>query len=150
MRAHLTRRTIAFLFCLAWPLAACADLVVIVHPDNPVRAMTPREVSDLYLGRSRVFDTGDPATPLTAFIYEHPAESHLRETFFRALNGMPISRLNAYWARLRFSGEVLPPVVLADSRAVIDAVGRNRNAIGYVDAAAVSSAPVKIVLRLKE
>lgn len=150
MRCYLNRRIVAFLLFLGWTLAAAADLVVIVHPDNPVRTMTPREVSDLYLGRSRVFNLGDQAAPLPASIYEHPADSHLREVFFHVLNGMPISRLNAYWARLRFSGEVLPPVVVADSRAVLEAVSHNRNAIGYVEAATISGSPVKIVLRLKE
>ena len=150
MRRNLIRRTFAFLLWLALPLGACADVVVIVHPDNPVRTMTPREVSDLYLGRSRAFVTGDQTPLLPATIYEQPADSHLRESFFRVLNGMPISQLNAYWARLRFSGEVLPPVALADSRTILEAVSRNRGAIGYVDAAAVSGPSVRVVLRLKE
>jgi len=86
---------------------------------------------------------------MSALIYEQPVASSLRESFFRSLNGMSVIQLNAYWARLRFSGEVLPPKGLADSRAVLEAVGSNRNAIGYVDAAVVSSS-VKVVLLLKE
>ena len=143
------RKIFVCLLCLASPLAACADVAVIVHPDNPVHAMTQRQVSDLYLGRSRSFDAGGLKTPLPASIYEQALDSPLREAFFRALNGMPVKQLNAYWARLRFSGEVLPPVALSDSRSVLDAVSRNRNAIGYVDAEAVKGS-VKVVLRLKE
>lgn len=150
MRCHPIPRLLRFLLLSAWPLAACAETVVIVHPSNPVHSMTSREVSDLYLGRSRAFATGAQTESLPAFIYEYPADSPLREKFFRALNSMSISKLNAYWARLRFSGEVLPPLALADSHAVLDAVSRDQKAIGYVDASAVRDASVKIVLRLKE
>jgi hypothetical protein len=50
---------------------------------------------------------------------------------------------------LRFSGEVLPPMVLPDSRLVLDAVSRNRGGIGYIDAALVDTS-VKVVLRVRE
>ena len=148
MRRTLTPLIFALLG-LAWPLAGRADILVIVHPDNPVQSMTPREISDLYLGRSRSFNLSDRKAGASAYVYELPADSHLRETFFRSLNGMDIKQVNAYWARLRFSGEVLPPAVLPDARAIQESVSRDRNAIGYVDAAAVGNS-VKVVLRLKE
>lgn len=137
------------LACLLWPLAAQADLAVIVHPDNPVQTLTQKQVSDLYLGRTRHFSVAESTAPIRAAVYELPADNPLRENFFHALNGMPIKQLNAYWARLRYSGEVLPPPVLPDSRAVLQMVSHDRNAIGYVDAAVVDNS-VKIVLRLKE
>lgn len=150
MRRALTRRMIACLLWLAWPLSAAAEMVVIVHPDNPVQAMTPRQVSDLYLGRGRFISSHEQGPSAPTAIYEHPADSPLREAFIRSLNGMTLSQFNAYWARLRFSGEVLPPVALADSKAVIDAVRRNRSAIGYVEASAVGGASVKVVLSLRD
>lgn len=148
MPRQLTRRLI-LLLALGWPAVAWADLVVIVHRDSPVRTLTPREVSDLYLGRSRHFTADDTDGPVSATVYEHETDSPLRHVFFRSLNGMPLSQLNAYWARLRFSGQVLPPVALADDRAIVEAVSRNRNAIGYVDEAAIGNSPVRIALRLK-
>jgi ABC-type phosphate transport system substrate-binding protein len=140
---------LSLLLALSWPAAGWADVAVIVHRDCPVRSLSAREVSDLYLGRSRHFVTPDHNV-LPATVYEQQADSPLREAFFRLLNGMPISHVNAYWARLRFSGQVLPPVALPDSHAVVDAVSRNPGAIGYVDEAAVGNAPVKITLRLKK
>lgn len=139
------------LVCLAWPLAAPADVLVVVHAESPVEAMTPREVSDLYLGRSRSLGPVGREGSISAVVYEQPADSPLRERFFRVLNGMGIKALNAYWARLRYSGEALPPQVLADGGVVVEAVRRNRGAIGYVDAeTAIPPNSVKIVLRLKE
>lgn len=145
---HLLR-TISLLTCLAWPLAGHADVLVVVHPESPVAAMTPREVSDLYLGRSRSLGPAGWEGSVPAVVYEQPVDSALREKFFRSLNGMGLKALNAYWARLRFSGEVLPPMTLADSRAVVEAVGRNYGAIGYVDEATPVQ-NLRVVLRLKE
>ena len=123
---------------------ANADVVVIVNRDNQVSAMTAVEVANFYLGRTRVFKPEG-----NALILEQPRDCTLREEFFRRLNGMPIKQLNAYWARLEFSGEVQPPRALDDSRAVLDAVRKNRNAIGYIDAALVDSS-VRVVLTLKD
>jgi ABC-type phosphate transport system substrate-binding protein len=129
------------------PVRAASEIAVIVHPNNPVRALSNREVSDLYLGRARSFVVDDQI--ILASIFEQQADSPLRQHFFRVLNGMSQNQLNAYWARLRFSGEVLPPVSLSDSRLVLDAVSRNRGGIGYIDASLVNNS-VKVVLRLKD
>lgn len=142
------RYPFAFLMFLFWALTARADIIVIVHPDNPVLSLTERQVSDLYLGRAKHFQISNEEIGPAAAVLEYPANSPLRETFFRQLNGMSLSQINAYWARLRFSGEVLPPTTLADSRSMLQFVSRSRNAIGYIDAA-VANDSVKVVLRLK-
>lgn len=149
MRIFSFQISFFLLLCLGWPVACLADVAVIVNPDCPVQSMTPRQVSDLYLGRARSFDMGDQTNTVLASIYEQPTDSAVRETFFRTLNGMRISQVNAYWARLRFSGEMLPPSSLSDMRAAIDAVAHNKNAIAYVDAKMVNRT-VKVVLLLKE
>ena len=103
-----------------------------------------RQISDFYLGRARSSESSELLN-----IYEQPVDSTLREKFFRGLNGMNLKQLNAYWARLRFSGEVLPPVSLPDNLAMLNTVRRDRNALGYVDAAALDSS-VRLVLLIKE
>ncbi len=130
--------------CLTVPCGAQADIAVIVHRSNPVQAMTAREISDIYLGRSRTFKSGEFMN-----IYEQPLDSALREKFFHGLNGMNMKQLNAYWARLRFSGEVLPPVSLPDSLALLNVVRRDQNAITYVDAAVLDDS-VRVVFLVKQ
>lgn len=149
MRANTFQLRVLLLLCLEWPAASFADVAVIVHPDCPLQSMTSRQVSDLYLGRARSFDMGDQTNTVLASIYEQPTDSVVREVFFRSLNGMRISQVNAYWARLRFSGEMLPPSSLSDMRAAVDAVAHNKNAIAYVDSKMVNRT-VKVVLLLKE
>jgi ABC-type phosphate transport system substrate-binding protein len=139
----------ALAFALLNPVLARADLCVIVHPDNPVLAMTPSQISDLYLGRARGFDNNGLTNSARATLYEQPENSPLREAFFRSINGMSLNHVTAYWARLRFSGQVLPPEMLADSRAILEKVNTNRNAIGYIESDLVDRS-VKVVLRLKQ
>ena len=121
-----------------------AEIAVIANRDSPVQSLTTKQVSDLYLGRSRTLALGETLT-----VFEQPVDSPLREMFFLSLNGMKIKQVNAYWARLRFSGEIMPPQSLSDSKAVIEAVKRERNAVGYIDAAMANSS-VRVVLTLKE
>lgn len=134
--------------CLAGNLLlagpARADIVVIANLESPVHALTPNQVSDLYLGRLRSLPDG---TPVSVIEQEH--DSQVRERFFRQLNNMSLKQLNAYWARLQFSGQVLPPTRLKDGKEIIRAVRSNRLTIGYVDSAEVDDS-VRTLLRLKE
>lgn len=129
--------------CLSAPGLGRADIAVIVYRDSPVQALSARQVSDLYLGRTRNVGSGELLN-----IYEHPVDSAMRERFFHDLNGMALKQINAYWARLRFSGEVLPPISLPDDRALLSAVRRDRNAIAYVDTSVLDDS-VRVVMVIK-
>jgi ABC-type phosphate transport system substrate-binding protein len=80
-------------------------------------------------------------------VYEQKENSPVREAFFQLLNGTSLDSVISYWARLRFSGQVMPPEALRDSRAVLEKVRGNRDAIGYVEAEYLDRS-VKVVLRL--
>ncbi len=122
---------------------AQAEIVVVVHPDSPIQSLSAKDIADLYLGRSRTLGSREHAVVL-----DHPRDSKLRSDFFSLLNGMDLRRVNAYWARLQFSGDTQPPVSLPDNQTIINTVRLNRQAIGYVDASALTP-EVKPVLRLK-
>ena len=104
------------------------EIAVVVNPQNPIKHLTAREVSDIFLSRRRTFPSGEPA-----LVLEQNLDGYLREKFFHLLNGMTLKRLNAYWVRLQFSGEVQPPPVIADNIAMRNVVSNNRYAIGYMD-----------------
>lgn len=61
--------------------------------------------------------------------------------------GKSVSFINAYWARILFTGRATPPRQVEDNDAVIDVVKKNPSAIGYV-AAVTKLDGVKVVLRL--
>lgn len=135
-----------FLTLLVWliPLLAMADMAVIVNSANPVKQLTQAQVADLYLGRSRSFPGGE-----YALVFDLPRDAPLRERFFTRLAGMTPQQVNAYWSRLMFTGQVLPPQALPNDQAVLDIVRRNPGAVGYVKAEGLDSG-VRVVLTLKE
>lgn len=124
---------------LAW-----ADIAVIANRAGKLTRITPGQLSDLYLGRSRSLPDSTSVQ-----VIELTRNSTLRERFFRRINGMTLRQVNAYWARLQFSGQVLPPPALEDETSVLAAIRDNPNAIGYVDAASVDES-VRVILTLKD
>lgn len=139
-------RTLYTLLCavLLAPTFARADIAVIVNAANPVKQLSVQQVSDLYLGRARAFPGGE-----YALVFDLPREDALREKFFTKLAGMSPQQVNAYWSRLMFTGQVLPPQPMPNDRAVLDIVRRNPGAIGYVKADEID-ASVRVVLTVKE
>lgn len=140
---------LASILTLALPGLSYAELLLIVHPDNPIQELSRKQASDLYFGRVTAIPGENRTASPALILYDQPSDSPSREQFYRALNGMPLSQVNAYWARLRFSGDVMPPHALPDYRAVIEAVRRNPKGVGYIDAASINDS-VRVVLRLKE
>lgn len=120
-----------------------ADIAIIGNLDNGLETMTLKEVKDVYMGRSQALPNGDFALPLD--------QHELRPIFYDSLTGRKIELINAYWARIIFSGQASPPLKVADSTAVINVVSNNKGAIGYIDMDVdnVDEDKVRILLILK-
>lgn len=127
---------------LLWSGAALAEVFVIVNAGAPATAIDRTRLEQLYFGRARTLADGS-----FAVIVDRP-DSNLRERFFRALGGMSLPQVNAYWARLNFTGRVLPPQVRTTDEEVLAVVRRDRNAVGYVGRAP-DDAAVRVVMRLE-
>jgi hypothetical protein len=128
--------------CCAAAVHAADAMVVVVSAQSPVQAMTQKEVLALYTGRTRSFPNGEVARPL-----DQPRDSPLREAFYRALTGMDLARINSYWARLHFTGQVQPPQPVDDERALIQRLRQDPSALGYL-AQEPQDPAVRVVLRL--
>lgn len=139
------RAPVLLLACLlAASPAARADIAIIANSAGPAKQLTVTEVRDLYLGRLKAFANGTFVQ-----VFDHRRDAEIRGRFFHAVAGMSPSQVNAYWSRLTFSGQVLPPQVLEDDRAVISQVRATPTGIGYVSADRVDSS-VRVLLTLRE
>lgn len=119
-------------FVVAFSLSAVAapvraDMYVVVNAGNAVPALTQKEALDLFMGRNRHFANG-----LKAQTFDLARTSPERETFYRLLTGMDMAQVNSYWSRLMFSGQTLPPQLLASEDAMVEALRRSPGAIGYL------------------
>ncbi len=144
---HSTSKIFLILFSMvlifSWVELGFADgVAVVVNPRNPIIKLTKREVSDMFLGRRHTFPDGNPVVVL-----ERNPGSQLREKFFNLLNGMNLKLLNAYWARLQFSGRVQPPVSISNDHRLLEIILQNEAAIGYMSASSVDDS-VRVVLNL--
>lgn len=138
-----TRYLLAALLALlsALPAAsAMADLVVVVNAESGVERLDRDEVINIFLGRYRVFPSGFAALPI-----DQPANLPLKARFYRKLVNKDLDEINAYWARLVFSGKTSPPRQAASPAEVMAWLAANRGAIGYIERSMVD-ARLRIVL----
>jgi ABC-type phosphate transport system substrate-binding protein len=125
---------------LASATPAAEPLAVIVHPSRPV-SLSRAEVARIYLRKQRFWDDGEPIVAIN-----REAGSRVREQFSEQVLDAEPSWLAAYWNEQYFHG-IFPPATLSSAAAVKQFVARERNAIGYIEAAEVDDS-VKVVLPL--
>lgn len=136
--------TYLLLFSLFWTTIVHADIAVVVNHQNKVDKLDKREVTDLFMGRYVAFSGGMIALPL-----DLPVQSPVRKNFYKKITGKSIAQINAYWAKLIFSGRATPPRVAPGEKEVTQMVVNNKNAIAYVDSKNLSP-KVKVVFLIQE
>jgi len=141
------KRLVSFLFlgCLAaWLPLAHAELVLIANPHSGVERLSQDDVINIYLGRYRRLASGIAAEPL-----DQPVDSEPRGQFYRRLVNKSLAEINAYWARLVFSGKTRPPLVAEGHDEILRLVSAHPGALAYVDRTWVDSR-VRIVFAFEE
>lgn len=108
--------------------AAAGELVIVVSAKSVVTRLTQDEVIDIFLGRHRELPGGQTATPI-----DQPKASSTRADFYLALTNKTLSEINAYWARLYFSGKANPPVQAEKAADVLAHVLHASGGIGYLE-----------------
>ena len=140
----MTPRFIGFFVVLVTVLGAsparAGRLVVITHSDSAIQTLSREQVSRIFLGRLKLLPTGERVTVVEV--------ESLRERFYQKLLSRNLAEVNAYWARLQFSGRTQPPLRLASDEEALAAVLAGRNVVGYVDAD-VLDPRAKVLFRLE-
>ncbi|WP_146071891.1 type 2 periplasmic-binding domain-containing protein [Marinobacterium lutimaris] len=106
---------------------SAGDILVVVSKDSTVNTISKRELVDLYMGRVHSLPDGSPVMKIDA-----PVDSPVRAAFYQALIGMKVSEVNAYWARLMFTGRATPPMSVTKSGDIAALLANNPNALGYL------------------
>lgn len=117
---------------------ALADMAVIVHPDN-ASTFSPEIIKKIFLGKQTKFTNGQVAIPMNA------AESlPTYDAFNEKMTGKSRTQINAYWARLVFTGKAQMPRALPSDAEIVSTVSINQGAISYIDSSSVTD-KVKVV-----
>jgi len=135
--------TIVLILMLSVVHSVNAELVVICNKDLDIEGITKKQIIDIYMGRYSILADGHKLTPL-----DQDADSHAKKQFYAKLVDKDISEINAYWARLLFSGRAMPPRTVKTEREVIDIVSKDSSVIGYVDASVLTD-KVKVITRVE-
>jgi len=113
-------------------------MAVIVHPDN-ASTFNPSIIKKIFLGKQTKFTNGQIAIPMNA------AESlPTYDAFNDKMVGKSRTQINAYWARLVFTGKGDLPKVLTSDSDIVSTVSVNQGAISYVDSSSVTD-KVKVI-----
>ena len=108
--------------------SVCSEgLVVIVNNHNNSDSLSSDLVSDIYLGRTKRFPSGEPAKPL-----DLPKNLSITNDFYTKVVKKSPAQLRAHWARLVFTGKGRPPQKLSDQLEVKSMVSEDNDMIGYV------------------
>ncbi|WP_259366777.1 hypothetical protein [Colwellia sp. BRX8-7] len=124
--------------------AVSTEFVVVVNKDNAINSLSKREVIDIYMGRYLTFPDGEMAQPL-----DLPPESLLKNDFYLQLVNKNEQKINAYWARLLFSGRAKPPIAAISIEDALNKLYSSPYSIGYIPKDQLTDA-VKVVYRFNE
>ncbi|RKF20410.1 phosphate ABC transporter substrate-binding protein [Alginatibacterium sediminis] len=119
---------------------AFAGPVVIGNPGG-ADALSAAEAKKLFLGKLKKLPNG--ASPE---VIEYEDGNPLRAAFHDAVTGKSESQLQAYWAKLVFTGKANPPNTVGSAAAAISQVSSNPAAVAYVDEADVTG-DVKVLFK---
>lgn len=136
--------TILLLILFIGSVQAEELLVVVVNKANPVGELSRSELIDLFMGKYVAFPNDVKAIPV-----ELDGDHEIKVEFYKNLVGMPLSRVNAYWSRLRFTGRKRAAVFRANENDLIAFIIANKHAIGYVPQSLVTE-DLKVVYILNE
>lgn len=114
-------------------LPACAELVVVINPQNPATRMFPSQVAQFFLGGSVLF------TPV-----EQAESAPIRAEFYKKVLEKEPAQVQAIWSKIVFTGKGKPPREYKSTAEIKKAIHENVNAIGYIEKSAVDDT-VKVV-----
>ena len=136
MKFYTTFFTILIAFYASYTMA---DIYVIVNKENTIQQLDKNDVIELYMGRTRFFKTGFRALAVDVALGDS-----VRSDFYRDLIHKSVAEVQAYWARLLFTGRATPPFQIEKDIDVINFVSENISAIGYVSESVLNDS-VKVV-----
>jgi ABC-type phosphate transport system substrate-binding protein len=120
--------------------AMAAGFQVIVNADNPVASITSQTAQDFFMGKSKKWSDGTPAAPV-----DQLEKSAVRASFSQDVLKKKVEAVKSYWLTIIFSGRGTPPVELKSDAAVLEAVRKDRGAIGYIAAETALGPGVKVI-----
>lgn len=129
---------IIILFSLACSRAAGADSIAVVANSEDVSVeLSVQEIRNLFMGGVVSYDLVAVALP---------SGSQTRVIFNTKVVGLTESRIQSYWAQMRFSGRKKQPIELSNEEMVLEYLKSHPGSIAYFPADMELPAGLTVVL----
>lgn len=135
---------LALWLCLISRQGLASELVVIVHPSNPVKNISASKAANLFLIPGATWSDGSPVIPIDLRQPTAP-----RSDFYLTVSGKNSSLIKTYWARAIFTGTGYPPAEFNTTADVVKYVSETPGAIGYIPKESLTE-QVKVVLNIHQ
>jgi TonB family protein len=125
-------RTTIFLlvFCFGTHLGLAQQRYrIIIHPDNPQKELTTKEISRIFLKKDDRWQDGSKVE-----VIKSSGSSEATRAFAEEIHKRSETSIQSYWRQQVFGGTTTPPLELASSEEVIDYIREHPNAIAFVPA----------------
>lgn len=119
--------------------ALADELLIVTHPQSSIGELSRQQASHIFLGRLRQLPSGERVTVIDV--------EPLRADFYQRLVGRNLAEINAYWARLQFSGRTQPPLRVNSGEEALALVLESRGAVAFIRADQLDPR-ARVVMRL--
>ena len=126
----MMRTTLKYLLLMFTPV-----LLLPVQAENSIRVVANTEGKELTLGREQVRNLfmgaslGYDLRPVAL-----PPKNRTRMIFNTQIIGLTESRIQSYWAQMKFTGRMQPPREINDEPALLDYLVAHPGSVGYLPA----------------
>lgn len=103
--------------------SANCSIVVVANTDNKKIQLNRLQVRNLFMGNALPYD-------LEAITL--PPDNQTRVLFNTRVVGLTESRIQSYWAQMRFTGRKKEPKEIATERAILEYIKDNPGSVGYL------------------
>lgn len=125
-------KSILLLLSIMYIPVIYADVAVVINKHNAL-SVNESDISRLFLGKMKSFDSGENAKPVNLKF-----GNSIRKEFEQKVLNKSSQQVKAYWSKLIFSGRGKPPKEVTSDSEVIKFILENEGAIGYIDATNVT------------
>ena len=121
---YLSRLCLAILSINAFNIYA-ADVIVVANTEATDIKAEKRQIRDIFMGNDSQF----LLKPVVL-----TAKSEARFVFNTKIVGLTESRIQSYWAQMRFSGRKKPPQEFETIESILAFLQENKNTVAYLPA----------------
>ena len=148
-RRHCHFPLLIVMLALSWSAPAATQapekVSVGVNEGEAVMELSEEQVRDLFMGKKIVL----PGNAKRVVLFDCPDKA-VREAFYQRVARKTDVQMRAYWTRMQFTGEGVPPQKPADTAELRQKMATTEGAVGYCKPEDIEAEGVRPVWRSSE